>query len=210
MKADVRARIIEAARRQFFSIGYQAVTVDQLAAELGISKKTLYQHFPGKDELLEQVMETTMLEMEVEIRQVLDSQKDFLEKLRRFLTLMAERLSSISKRLHSDMRRCNPALWERLEEFRRVHVLSNIAAFLEEGTAKGAVRTDVNPEVFTLAFFAAVERVINPTVLTTHSFSGAQAFQSILEIFFEGILTPKTQSRFRRGFDHGDQSSSAG
>src|SRR6266536_2863827 len=43
-----RQRIVDAARVHFFSNGFRSVTMDDLAEELGISKKTLYAHFPGK------------------------------------------------------------------------------------------------------------------------------------------------------------------
>jgi AcrR family transcriptional regulator len=54
--ASLRRRVLEAARAHFFSHGFRTVTMDDLAAELGMSKKTLYAHFPSKDALLEAVM----------------------------------------------------------------------------------------------------------------------------------------------------------
>jgi AcrR family transcriptional regulator len=51
-----RQRIIDAARAHFFSHGFRSVTMDDLAVELGISKKTLYAYFPGKFDLLEAVL----------------------------------------------------------------------------------------------------------------------------------------------------------
>ena len=53
---SVRQRIVDAARGHFFSHGFRSVTMDDLAEELGISKKTLYAHFPGKFDLLEAVL----------------------------------------------------------------------------------------------------------------------------------------------------------
>jgi len=51
-----RQRIVEAARTHFFSHGFRRVTMDDLAAELAISKKTLYAYFPSKTALLEDVL----------------------------------------------------------------------------------------------------------------------------------------------------------
>ena len=53
-----RQQIVEAARAHFFSHGFRSVTMDDLAEELGISKKTLYAYFPGKIELLQRIQET--------------------------------------------------------------------------------------------------------------------------------------------------------
>nr|MBA3354117.1 helix-turn-helix transcriptional regulator [Blastocatellia bacterium] len=54
--SSTRRRVLEAARGHFFHHGFRNVTMDDLAAELGVSKKTLYAHFPGKDALLEAVL----------------------------------------------------------------------------------------------------------------------------------------------------------
>ena len=62
-----RQRIVEAARAHFFSHGFRSVTMDDLAEELGISKKTLYAHFPGKIELLEAVLADKFAERGSEI-----------------------------------------------------------------------------------------------------------------------------------------------
>src|SRR5437762_3850273 len=51
-----RQRIVDAARVHFFSHGFRSVTMDDLAEELGISKKTLYAHFPGKFDVLDAVL----------------------------------------------------------------------------------------------------------------------------------------------------------
>ena len=53
---DAQIRILEVARNQFFSLGFAKVTMDEIAEELGMSKRTLYQHFPGKKALLRKVL----------------------------------------------------------------------------------------------------------------------------------------------------------
>src|SRR5206468_10029474 len=63
-------RIVEAARAHFFSHGFRSVTMDDLAEELGISKKTLYAHFPGKIQLLEAVLEDKFAGVEAKLNEI--------------------------------------------------------------------------------------------------------------------------------------------
>src|SRR5690349_23450237 len=70
---SIRQRIVEAARAHFFSHGFRSVTMDDLAEELGISKKTLYTHFPGKLDLLEAVLADKFAGVEATLRQVMRS-----------------------------------------------------------------------------------------------------------------------------------------
>ena len=65
-----RQQIVEAARAHFFSHGFRSVTMDDLAEELGISKKTLYAHFPGKIALLEAVLANKFAGVEAKLREV--------------------------------------------------------------------------------------------------------------------------------------------
>src|ERR1700745_1247374 len=65
-----RQRIVDAARVHFFSHGFRSVTMDDLAEELGISKKTLYAHFPGKFDLLEAVLADKLTGVEATLKQV--------------------------------------------------------------------------------------------------------------------------------------------
>ena len=65
-----RQRIVDAARTHFFSHGFRSVTMDDLAEELGISKKTLYAHFPGKFDLLEAVLADKLAGVEATLKQV--------------------------------------------------------------------------------------------------------------------------------------------
>src|SRR6267143_298425 len=65
-----RQRIVEAARAHFFSHGFRSVTMDDLADELGISKKTLYVHFPDKMALLEAVLADKFASVEARLKEV--------------------------------------------------------------------------------------------------------------------------------------------
>src|SRR5437660_9503216 len=65
-----RQRIVGAARVHFFSHGFRSVTMDDLAEELGISKKTLYAHFPGKFDLLEAVLADKFASVEAMLKEL--------------------------------------------------------------------------------------------------------------------------------------------
>src|SRR5215831_14665761 len=71
-----RQRIVDAARTHFFSHGFRSVTMDDLAEELGISKKTLYAHFPGKFDMLEAVLADKLRGVEATLKEVTRAHPD--------------------------------------------------------------------------------------------------------------------------------------
>src|SRR3982751_3726008 len=93
---SIRQRIVDAARTHFFSHGFRSVTMDDLADELGISKKTLYAHFPGKFDLLEAVLANKFEGVETMLREVTRRQpQDFPASLRELLTGTQRELDEI-------------------------------------------------------------------------------------------------------------------
>src|SRR5207247_3028188 len=91
-----RQRIVDAARVHFFSHGFRSVTMDDLALELGVSKKTLYAHFPGKFDLLEAVLADKFEGVETMLKQVTRAQPhDFPATLRELLAGTQRELDEI-------------------------------------------------------------------------------------------------------------------
>src|ERR1043166_1911150 len=104
-----RQRIVDAARAHFFSHGFRSVTMDDLAAELAISKKTLYAYFPGKFDLLEAVLADKFAGVEATLQKVTRAHPhDFAATLRELLTETRRELDEIKPPFVRDMRQKAP------------------------------------------------------------------------------------------------------
>jgi AcrR family transcriptional regulator len=198
MTEIVKERILDAARARFFAMGFTKVTLDELADGLGISKKTVYKYFPSKDYLLETVVERTLVAASGRVEQIVSSQIDYMDKFHQIWSFLGDLLSRFSKQFQNDLRRTRPELWRRMEEFRRENMLPNITHLFQEGARLGMLKKDVHTDVVVLMFVSTVEGIINPHVLTQHSFSAAEALQNILSVFFEGILSDEARALYKR------------
>ncbi|HVN79090.1 MAG TPA: helix-turn-helix domain-containing protein, partial [Terriglobia bacterium] len=108
-----KSRILEIARDKFFQLGFTRVTMDEIARDLGISKRTLYEHFTSKEELLREGLKQMTQEVERTIEGTLrDDTLDFVDKLIRVWTFMASRLSRIGPIFQSDLQRHAPGIWK--------------------------------------------------------------------------------------------------
>src|SRR5260370_18182191 len=100
-----RQRIVDAARVHFFSHGFRSVTMDDLAEELAISKKTLYAHFPGKIDLLEAVLADKFAGVEATLKEVTRAHAhNFPAALRELLAGTHRELDEIKPPFLPDMR----------------------------------------------------------------------------------------------------------
>src|SRR6059058_2762005 len=114
-----RQRIVDAARTHFFSHGFRSVTMDDLAEELGISKKTLYAHFPGKVDLLEAVLADKFAGVEAALKGVTSAcPHDFPATLQELLTGTQRELDEIKPPFVRDMRQKAPEVFKVVERRR--------------------------------------------------------------------------------------------
>src|SRR5437016_12925227 len=118
-----RQRIVDAARIHFFSHGFRSVTMDDLAEELGISKKTLYAHFPGKFDLLEAVLADKFASVEAMLKKLTRTDaRNFPATLRELLAGTHRELDEIKPPFVRDMRQKAPEVCN-LAERRRAALI---------------------------------------------------------------------------------------
>jgi len=194
---NLRQRIIEAGRDRFFALGFSKVTMDELVGELGISKKTMYKHFPSKDQLLDAITDWQMIYVMNRVRDIVNSPIGFIERIHNLWSFIGELYSRISKQFREDVRRFRPDLWKRIEEFRRERLFDTATRLIDEGIRVGVFREDVNKEILVIIYVSAVQAVLDPEVLSEHSFSAKEAFDEILRVVFDGTLTDDARREYR-------------
>ena len=140
----VKERILESAQQKFMAVGFSKVSVDELVQDLGMSKKTFYKHFDSKQELIGQVLNRLVLTVRSGIAQILDTDRDFIDKLHMMLEFLGKILSRLSRPVQEDLRRNFPDLWERIENVRRDTILRNFSRLFSQGVQQGAFREDVH------------------------------------------------------------------
>src|SRR3954462_1127718 len=104
-----RARIIKASRRHFLAHGFRGVTMDDLAAELGMSKKTLYAHFPSKTALVESVIREKIESVRVDLERIMAAQtNDVLATLHGLVGCLQGHTTEVQAAFFRDIRREMP------------------------------------------------------------------------------------------------------
>ena len=193
----VRARIVAAARELFLHRGFVRVTADDIAAELGISKATLYREFRSKEDILRAVVRALLAEISGGVGSLLrEDSLSFVDKLARLLGFFGERLSQLGPLFIRDIQKSAPEVWKEVEEFRRDKIIVNFKAILEAGRRQGLFRGDIDVDFLLNMFQKLVEGFINPAEILRSGRAPAAAFESVIKVFFQGILTDKGRLDF--------------
>ncbi|MDQ7040819.1 MAG: TetR/AcrR family transcriptional regulator [Rhodothermus sp.] len=198
----VRRRILEVAQQRFFREGYARVTMDALARELGMSKKTLYQHFPTKAALAAAVMDRFRSRAAESLAGIFENRTLPLpERLARAFAEAARHLRQLEKSFLEDLARFLPEVWAETERFRAETLTRLLEGVLTEGQASGIIRSDIPVDVMLQSFLAAIERLVNPTALTNLPYTAPSVIRMLIQLFFEGMLTDTARDDFRKAID---------
>ncbi len=185
-------RIVEAARAHFFSHGFRSVTMDDLAAELGISKKTLYAHFPGKTALLEAVLADKFAGVSATLDQITrEHSHDFSVALHELLAATQRELDEIKPPFVRDMRQKAPHVFKMVERRRADLIQRHFGKLFVEGQRTGMVRKDIPANLMIEILLATVQAIVNPTKVEELGLTPKSAFSAVVKVVLEGVIAGK-------------------
>lgn len=190
-------RILEGARRHFFAHGFRGVTMDDVASELGMSKKTLYAHFPSKTALLGAVISDKLRRVEADLKSAIEGDAPgFPEKLQALLASMRRQMEEIQPAFVRDVQREEPELFARVREGRRKLIQRYFARLLEAGRTAGTIRQDIPTALMIEILVGAVDAIVIPARMDELGLTPQTGFAQIVSIFLEGALVrPKGAKR---------------
>ena len=193
---EIKKRILETARDQFFSHGFTKVTVDEIATRIGMSKKTIYKYYPSKDDLVRSVIESTLSEVHTCCKNIVDNNDlDFVEKLKQMMTYAALHISKMGRPLIEDLEKNAPHVWKEISEFRSKRIYEDFGKLLYDGVQKGIFRSDIDRQLVLLIYNNVIKNIISPEVLSQIPFTALQVYETIVKVIFEGIMTDKAKAK---------------
>jgi AcrR family transcriptional regulator len=194
--SEIADRIVLAARAHFFAHGFRGVTMDDLAAELGMSKKTLYSQFPSKTELLRAVLLAKFRSVETDLEAVVtDSADDASASLHRLLACMQRHTAEIQPPFVRDIRRETPELFQLIEERRRDMIQHYFGKIFDQGRKAGIVRKDLSSELIVEILLGAVQAVMNPAKIEHLGLEPKTGYGAIVSVILDGVMTEKGRSK---------------
>jgi AcrR family transcriptional regulator len=196
-------RIVTSARRHFFAHGFRSVTMDDLAEELGMSKKTLYALFAGKTDLLQAVLLDKFRSIETDLERIAStSSTDVLDSLHQLLACVQRHAEEIQPPFVRDIRREAPEMFQLVQSRRRDVIQRYFGKIFDEGRTAGVIREDVSTEMMIEILLGATEAIMNPAKMAELGLAPKTGFLTIITVVLEGVLTEKGRSREKNGRGH--------
>ena len=194
-----KEKILEFSLDKFLKEGFFKTSMDAVASELHMSKKTIYKHFSTKEELVDAIVERFTSTVGNKIDKAINTEDDSLTKAFHLFEIMGSIAMKLSDTWVKDLQIHMPKLWEKIDEFRTkkaYKVLSNII----EQVQKEDMFVDKPAELIIHLFVTALRSIVNPDFLYYQKMNYKEAIQYTFEILFNGILTPKGKKQFDKIF----------
>lgn len=193
---SARQRIITGGRRHFLAHGFRSVTMDDLAEELGMSKKTLYACFPSKTALLEAVLLDKFREVEMDLGRITSHHSnDVLAALQGLLACIQRHTEEIQSPFVRDIRREAPDMFKLVESRRRALIQRHFGKLLGEGRKAGIIRRDIPVRLIMEILLGATQAIMNPPKMAELDLTPKSGFTAIIRVILEGAITQKAKTR---------------
>lgn len=194
--AAVSQRIVDAARKHFLSHGFRAVTMDDLAKELGMSKKTFYAFFSSKTALVQAVMEQKVESVDADLGSIVSRKHvSFLQALESMLICVQRHTEEVRPSFIRDIRREAPELFEIFAKRRAVMMETHFGRLLRDGRRAGMIRHDIPVKMIIEVLLGATAAIMNPIKMEELGITPKTGFSAILRLVLEGALTDKARPK---------------
>ncbi|MFP4383283.1 MAG: TetR/AcrR family transcriptional regulator [Spirochaetia bacterium] len=193
MSKDMRFRILAGAQRLFFNRGLQ-VKIDEIASYLGISKKTIYNHFKSKQDLIDNMVEQEVAHLLGELDRIsADKSVGFGERLLRLSEFAVEEMGRRGLSLIRNIRENESRFREGLFPLVREKIERLVSSLVDEGLEKGFVREDIDREMVGPVYVGMLEGVLRLCGQEGKEVPVGRLLSANLKFLLQGILKPEHQ-----------------
>lgn len=194
--SELKDKILFTSIELFRTLGIKSVSTDMIAMECGISKKTLYEVFKSKEELIEAIIYWSLNQMDEFWEGVIhrienDPTTDFTEVFHQLMQKVNILITIITKPFLVDLKRFYPSLWSNIREFRRNKMAMYFGKLFEFGQASDYVRKDVDAKLAFYIHVFVLDNILTPEVISELSMNTNEILDNIFKILFTGLLTEK-------------------
>lgn len=191
MEVNIKERIQFKATEMFMRYGIRSVSMDDIALQLGISKKTIYQYFVDKDELVDGIVDEDIREMQQDCRKCFEGSENAVEEI--FLTMerILEQFRNMNPVLLYDLQKFHFRSFQRFMEHKNKYLLKIVRDNIERGIAEELYRPEINVEVLSRFRLESMMFAFNIDLFPPNKFNLADVTKEIIEHYLFGLATLK-------------------
>lgn len=195
---EAKERILVKSHELFNRYGIRSVSMDDIAAQLGMSKKTLYQYYTDKDDLVNAVFDIVLTTNKSQCTDCIKKGENAIHEVFLSFDMVEEMLKNMNPSLMFDMQKYHPSAFKKFDDFRNGFLYKVIKANLERGIREELYREDIDTDILSRYRLHSVLLSFNQEVFPSNKSNLAYIEQQLLECFLYGLATPKGQKLIQK------------
>ena len=188
---DLKNKIVEVAGYLFTKYGVRSITMDDIARELSVSKKTIYQHFKDKDEIVNVATQAHLEQEKKEFDDIYSKSANAIEELALISQCMKKNIIDLNPSLLYDLNKYHRKAWEGFLEFKDDFVKNQIKRNLERGVKEKYYRKEIAPDVLAICRMEQIQMAFDDKIFLKRDFDFKQIQMQLFDLFVYGIVTEK-------------------
>ena len=188
---EIKERIQQKAKDLFHRYGIKSITMDEIATQLGASKKTIYQYFSDKDELVDTIISEMIGGAEHRCDHNLESSRDAIHELFQAIDFVEEIFSEMNPAMMYDLERFHPQSYKRFLDYKNKYLLQLIRQNLRRGIEEELYRADINIEILAKFRLEGMMLAFSQDIFPATKFNLAELHKVIIEHFLFGVSSLK-------------------
>ena len=187
----MKKKILKTASSQFIQLGFKSVTMDDIAAALSISKKTIYEHFANKTALVRACVDYVFEEMAVAIKGIQEKENNPIEGLYEVKKIAIAHMTNSSRSPQFQLQKYYPDIYDQLKKRELKTMGKGFKKSLERGISMGLFRSSIDIEFITRLYFNGIRGLRNPDLFPSEDYQSDELLENYLDYHLRAIATPK-------------------
>jgi len=193
--------ILKQVRRLYQRYGIKSVTMDDVAKHLGISKKTLYEHFTDKEDLVRNVFKFEHDHWAGFLGAIEDKKLNAIEELFEVYKMINAMFREFNPSMEYDLRKYYPDLFIQVKEVRRKRMFESVFDNLNKGKKEGLYRKELNSKIIAKLHVFRTESFFDNDMFTQEEILSFKMFHEVFVYHLQGILNNDGRVFFETNFD---------
>lgn len=194
----VRDKIIEKAAELYMQFGIRTVTMDDIARDLSISKKTIYQYFKDKRELVNTICQTHLETENARFDSSNCESENSVHELILVSKCLRESMMEMKINIMNELRKFYPEAWAMYMEFKSDVMKESIMRVIERGQEEGHFRPEIDPELVAIMRMEQVESFIMNNPYPKDKYSFVEVQMQLFDHFIHGLFTIEGHQLFNQ------------
>jgi len=197
-QTNQKQEILEVSNKLFMKHGIRSVSMDDLARQIGISKKTIYQYYENKEALVIDIVNLHVEKEKNEIANILTSSKDAIDQMYQIAKMVLRTLGEVSSGTMFDLQKYYRSQWNKITDLHKKFIFEIIKQNIIRGKKEGIYKAEVNEDIIARLYVEMSYSIVDDDIFPMQEFEQQELYKQAFNYHINGILSAKGEKLFQK------------